>query len=149
MATYALTVSPPYRTQSPTYLYNSDKPWLQKQLNRCSDHYIMYPEFDERGRLHYHGIILLRSISSWGFVKSTIDKNLGFCCLKKLGSFRDKLGWLLYCTKEHQEAMPGPIMYHTFPKGRPKRSMDTGDVRTIIDYLDEGKRRDGPSGLED
>lgn len=146
MATYALTISPPARVQSPRHLYNSDRPYIQRHLNRCSSHYIMYPEFDKKGRLHYHGIILLNSLSSWGFVKSTIDKNLGYCCLKRLPTFTDKLGWLLYCTKEHQEIMPPPIMYHTFKKGRCKDVTKGSGLaesenrtgfrcKTILDYM--------------
>jgi len=135
---YALTISPPIRPQSNKHLYNSDKPFIQKQLNRCSNHYILYSEFDLTGRLHYHGIILLNSISSWGFVKKTIDKNLGFTCLKELRTFKDRLGWLLYCTKEYQEIMPEPIMYHTFLRGRKKRlneSINQTGIKTILDYF--------------
>lgn len=146
MATYALTISPPRRTQSPLHLYNSDKPYIQRQLNRCSSHYILYPEFDINGRLHYHGIVLLNSLSSWGYVKSTLDHNIGYCCLKRLKTFKDKLGWLLYCTKEHQEPMPAPIMYHTFKKGRKKQqpaAIHTNRIPITDYFLDHSDQAEG------
>lgn len=138
MAPYALTISPPSRPQAPRYLYNDDKPFIQKQLNRCSNRYIMYPEFSIDGRLHYHGIIYLDTYSSWGYVKATITKNLGFSCIKPLKTFKDKLGWLLYCQKEERSTMPAPIMYHTFKKGRPRQKLPETQDRaqlTILDYM--------------
>lgn len=135
---YAITISPPRRPQSPRHLYKDDCPWIQKQLNRCASRYILYPEFDLSGRLHYHGTIVLNSLSSWGFVKSTIDKQLGYTCLKKIASFDDTLRWLLYCRKNFDQHSLTPIMYHTFPRGKPRlqrSAVKPYKTKTIEDYF--------------
>lgn len=138
---YALTISPPYRDHSIKYLYKWDKPFIQKALNRCSRYYIMYPELDLQGRLHYHGVVRLTSLTSWGFVKRTIDNDIGFACIKKIKGFKEHLGWLLYCRKEDQTQLPKPILPYIFPKGRPKNSPAQRHTRlTLYDFLnlDEG-----------
>ncbi len=136
-STYALTISPPPRRQGLSYLYRDDKPVIQKLLNRCSKHYIMYPEVDATGRLHYHGIVILNSLSSFGYVKSKITNLIGFNCLKPIRALKDKIGWILYCQKEHQEVMPVPIMPHKFPPGRAKRLCRPQcnlKVQTFLDF---------------
>lgn len=140
---YALTVSPPHRNRSPRYLYNSDSPYLIRQLNRCSDHYILYPEFDDKGRLHYHGVVRINNKMSWGFVKYNIDSALGYTCLKPLETNIDHIRWLLYCRKEYDSKVLSPIMPKALKKGRPRMVIKQSDIkpyknRTIMDYLDHG-----------
>lgn len=147
---YALTISPPVREKSPRYLYNGDKPILIRQLNRCSDHYILYPEFDPKGRLHYHGVVRLTSKTSWGFVKSTIQSMIGFSCLKQIKTHGEHIGWLNYCRKEYDAVKLEPIMFKKLPKGRQRleqSKVEPRKIRTIIDYLEHAEN--SQSGSED
>lgn len=140
---YALTVSPPRRDRSPEYLYNGDKPVLIRQLNRCSEHYILYPEFDPNGRLHYHGVVKLTSKMSWGFVKSTIESLIGFCCLKQIKTHGEHIGWLNYCRKDYDSDKMEPIMFKTLAKGRrrlERSKVDPRKIRTITDYFDHAEK---------
>lgn len=107
--TLALTISPPLRFGSGTKLRNPNKYLYQEDMRqlkaifkyiRCGT-YIVWPEFDEKGRLHYHGTISF-DVNQWvRFHKYAIHKLrlIGFCDTKILKTFTDKLRWLLYCRK--------------------------------------------------
>lgn len=55
---YGLTISPPMQkfVINPDNLLRSFE-FIHKDLKKFCKHYLMYPEFDESGRLHYHGIV--------------------------------------------------------------------------------------------
>lgn len=63
--------------------------------------YIIYPEFDEKGRLHYHGILALDSNQYIRFYKHAMHKlkRIGFVDVKPLKTFKDKLRWICYIKK--------------------------------------------------
>lgn len=97
---YAITISPPYRKRSPDYLYSDDKLVIRRLLNKCSRHYLLYPEFDERSRLHYHGIVYIHDLVKWHkHVKHNIDRMIGFTLIKKIRTIDEHIGWINYCKK--------------------------------------------------
>lgn len=84
----ALTISPPKRTGVPSFHYRDDLEKL-RCIRRCSRRFIIYPEFDLQGRLHYHGTVhihdkikwfksVLPSFEKMGFVKVKLDPNLAW-----------------------------------------------------------------------
>lgn len=97
-----LTVSPPLRSiRDQRAIFDDDMYFLMK-IRLCSKHFIIYPEFDKSGRLHYHGIIrIIDKIKWYKSVLPTLRRSLGFCDIKTIGStMRDKLQVLYYIKKE-------------------------------------------------
>lgn len=107
--TYAFTLSPPNRligTKLKNFnriLYDSDRLALNSILmyNRIK-RFIIYPEFDEKGRLHYHGNITVNNTQKVRLFKHAMCKmrSIGFVDLKPLESFNDKIKWICYCKKQ-------------------------------------------------
>lgn len=100
---FALTVSPKDRVDKYNkieHIYIDDVNIMRKYMKRCSSHYIVYPETDAVGRLHYHGIIEVSDKIK--FVKQVIPalKRIGYVCLKPLDTLKDNISWILYCSKE-------------------------------------------------
>lgn len=109
----AFTLSPPHRFTSGTdlknpnrVLYEEDKNQIKSILKyiRCGT-YILYPEFDDKARLHYHGIINLDSNQKVRFYKYAHCKlkQIGFVDFKPLKTFEDKLKWVIYMSKHWPE----------------------------------------------
>lgn len=104
----AVTISPPMRTdgkyKQPHKMYFLEDVCKIRQIMRYNriKTYIFYPEFDGKGRLHYHGIINLNVNQYIRFHKHAIHKlrNIGFVDNKKLNTFLDKLRWITYMKKE-------------------------------------------------
>lgn len=105
----AITISPKNRVLG-SKLRNANKNIFDddtfqiKQIlkyNRINK-YIIFPEFDDKGRLHYHGILSLDRNQYIRFYKHALTKLslIGFVDVKKLKEFQDKLKWLIYCKKE-------------------------------------------------
>lgn len=93
-----ITISPPPQLESPKDTYYKWYLPLIIYLKPATSRFILYPELDETGRLHFHGIItvkdwskLYRSSYPW------IRKNVGFIDVRKKAN--NRLGWLLYCMK--------------------------------------------------
>lgn len=63
---------------------------------------MIYPEFDPKGRLHYHGILTLNHTEKVRFYKHAMHKLklLGFIDIKPMDTFKDNLKWLIYCKKD-------------------------------------------------
>lgn len=106
----AITISPPCRLSNykrykdpQDLVFNNDLVSIYSILsyNRIYK-FIIYPEFDFKGRLHYHGIISLDSNQKVRFYKHALIKlkNIGFVEIKPLKTFLDNLKWLIYCSKE-------------------------------------------------
>lgn len=101
MKKYAITISPPYSKDRPSFKYNSDKPIIIKYLNKVSDYYILYPELSTDGRLHYHGIIQFRDMIKWyKSTKHILSSLLGFICLKIIKTNIDNIKWIYYISKD-------------------------------------------------
>ena len=120
MATYAITISPPYKPyNSPLFLYQGDKPLIRKRLNLFSNYYNLYPELDEKNRLHYHGIIKIKDMIKYRHVKYKLDRELGYIKINKFQTFQDKLRYLLYSMKqwpENQHYFKTPIIYKSLKR---------------------------------
>lgn len=107
--TLALTISPPNRCLKANMLnpfslmFLEDGLYIRQVLKQDRiSRYIIYPEFDKKARLHYHGILTLDSNQYIRFYKHGLHKlkNIGFIDVKKLDSFMDKLRWGIYMRKE-------------------------------------------------
>lgn len=102
----AITISPPNRVKWTGFcnpnrnLYDSDKFIIEAVLkyNRIKD-YLIYPEFDVKGRLHYHGILNLTNAQRIRLYKHAQPKltSIGYVDVKPIDS---KLTWLCYIKKQ-------------------------------------------------
>lgn len=126
MKKIGLTISPPIRTNNKMsnpnkMIYDQDIIQITQILkyNKISS-YIIYPEFDEKGRLHYHGKLNLDNNQYIRYHKHAIHKfrQIGFVDSKLIKTHIDSLRWLTYIsknwltTKEILEIIH-PIMPHT------------------------------------
>lgn len=88
----ALTISPP------DIKYMTIKEILQRHmrvLSRIKCKFILYPELDKSGRLHYHGYIYKSDI---GYKEDLeVLKKIGYIKIKDINNNK---GWLQYCKKE-------------------------------------------------
>lgn len=112
---YAITISPPCNPPTVSCLKWLDiKEYdIRRLLNKFSRHYILYPEFSDTGRLHWHGLIIVHDKLALNLTRHLINKQLGWLALKPIRTFKDKLGWLMYCQKEYADICRAfkPIIY--------------------------------------
>lgn len=108
-ATIALTISPPNRTaghkmySNPNYsVYVDDLQFIQLVMAKSRiKTYEIYPEFDDKGRLHYHGIVHVDYNQKVRFYKYTQIKltTIGFVDISTLKTEQDIERWMIYITK--------------------------------------------------
>lgn len=124
---YALTLSPPIRHGDAEYLYSGDKFLMRKILNRCTDHYMVYPEFDDSTRLHYHGTIIVKDIIKFHkHTKKMLKAHFNFIKLSKLKTFKDHLIWTYYMRKDwgiNKVLFNRPVLPRHIKKRKPKNLM--------------------------
>lgn len=112
----ALTISPPHRPGRKQELLYYDDYFFIQQLELCSNHFLVYPEFDDSGRLHYHGIIDVKDEIKWyKKVLPTLQRKVGFTCVKKVTTLKDRVSWIVYMSKQWPVSkgvlsLKGPIM---------------------------------------
>lgn len=94
-----VTISPPVRNNKPEYLFQDDIVIINR-IKLCSKKYIIYPELDSKGRLHYHLIMSLHDKVKWH--KSVLPgfRKIGFVKIEWMKTFKDKLNVLQYIRKE-------------------------------------------------
>lgn len=109
---YALTISPPESNRDPRKSYSEDRDSITQLMTPFSDHYMMYPEFTELGRLHYHGLVYVSDKIKFYHTKHLLGI-LGFCMWKPLRKYSDQLNWLIYCMKNIAICGLEPIKYMT------------------------------------
>lgn len=109
---YALTISPPQRTGCPKTLYKKDRDIIYYYIPKFSNHFILFPEFSQCGRLHYHGIIKVTDKYKFYHTKHLLD-NLGFTMWKPLKDYQGQLAWLTYCKKDLGITRLDPFIYKT------------------------------------
>lgn len=107
--TIAITISPPHRPlrnkmiEPYNLLFTEDSANINSifRYSRIKT-YLIYPELDHKGRLHYHGIINLGVNEYIRFYKHSIHKlsQIGYVDVKKINSFIDNLRWVIYMSKE-------------------------------------------------
>lgn len=98
---YFLTISPPKRKGGDLFLYRDDRYEITRLLNKCSDHYMIYPEFDHHMRLHYHGIFRMSSYQRWFKTVKKGLSSIGFIDVSLLKSSEEHLRSLYYCMKDY------------------------------------------------
>lgn len=140
---WAITISPPMRHTFDRFVSPNRFQYMEDRLhidtifkyNRIG-RYIIWPEFDKRGRLHYHGIVVLNGTELTRMFKHGIHKlkHIGHVDFKELETFKDNLRWVLYMSKEAGFTcdvldINGPIM-----KVEKKCQKRTADVKHELDY---------------
>lgn len=98
---YFITVSPRERFQNPKLLYYNDIRIMRPILNKCSDHYLIYPEFSSKSRLHYHGIIRITSDYKWHANMWRLKAYLGFVCMEKIEDHMQHMRCMIYSSKDY------------------------------------------------
>lgn len=106
---YSITISPPYRLFSPEYLYNEDIPKIRRWFKKFSKHFILFAEFDESSRIHYHGTIYIDDLIKFHKTRYHFQYRVGFVKTKLLRTFIDLLRWTYYIRKDYH------LMYKDFP----------------------------------
>jgi len=141
----AITISPPQRTETrfkdPNKLFFIDDISSFRcimKYNRIKT-YILYPELDPKGRLHYHGIINLNINEYVRFHKHAIHKlrKIGFVDIKPLKDFINKLRWVTYMSKDFgitKEILniESPVMTMRYQVHIDKKDIDNPN---ILDYF--------------
>lgn len=104
--TLAITISPPNRIKwmkmrnHNRNLFDADSFIITSimKYNRIKD-YLIIPEFDVKGRLHYHGILTLTNAQRTRFYKHAQPKltSIGYVDVKHVDN---KLKWLCYMKKQ-------------------------------------------------
>lgn len=109
MPKLALTISPPPRVKYLTNvnpnrcLYDDDKTQIKSILSYNKIYtYIIFPELDEKGRLHYHGILNLTHTQYTRFHKHAIHKlkQIGFVDITIIKEFINNMRYCLYMSKD-------------------------------------------------
>lgn len=105
---FAITISPPprlaYTKNKNQYknLYMDDKLFIKNIMSYIKvPTYLLYPEFDDKQRLHYHGIINMNYTQYVRYMKWAQFKipKLGFTMLKPIKTLNDNLEWIVYMSK--------------------------------------------------
>lgn len=145
---FALTISPPDRVvnyalnkvKNPLRsVYEDDLQVIRLALNRVSVDYIVYPELDITGRLHYHGKLTINNMTNWKSYSATKLKTIGFINMKP----NPTEGWDKYMTKEWDQTktilqISEPITYAPLKRGRKSKPCDICQLQakhTIMDYF--------------
>jgi len=143
----AITISPKHRTHGTLYvnpqrhLYLDDRMIIAFYLKKSNiTRYIIFPEFDEKGRLHYHGVLTLNHHQFVTFYKQTYFKlsRLGFVDVKQMSTFEDKFRWSIYMkknwgiTKDILEIDVPIIKHQIIPTPRKKKTINA-------DIISEGR----------
>ncbi len=110
---YGITISPPFRNYSPEFLYNKDTPIIIRWLKRFSKHYIMFSEFDDSSRLHYHGTIYIDDITKFHKTRYNFSERVGYVKLDLLKKNKNLLTWTMYIRKQqYYMSKDFPFYYH-------------------------------------
>lgn len=134
---WALTISPEQRNGKPLSMYKRDRDFLYQWLTPYTDHFIMYPEFTESGRLHYHGIIHISDRYKFYHTKHLVT-NIGFTMWKPLRNVKDHLTWLTYCRKNFGISRMKPSIYMTYKNY--KRYNETLQAKAELFVMEEYKK---------
>lgn len=147
----ALTISPPDRRAKYSLMkvknpcravYDDDIHIIRRALNRSSNDYELFPEFDMTGRLHYHGYVVINNMTNWkSYSTAQLTAHLGYIKVKTNVNSK----WLEYCMKEWQQTskildVVSPIRYEPLKRG-PKIKLHEEEIknsakkRIILEYL--------------
>lgn len=133
---YSITVSPRWRPMNPTMLCEEDYNALNLLLNKCSKHYILFPEFTElTSRLHYHGVIRIDDRIKFHHIKYKLD-NIGITKIDKLKTPKDHISWLVYCMKDWavNASQYKPLIYKRRTRFRKHHIEEQPSKGNILDW---------------
>lgn len=99
---YFVTISPTYKLIDPEHLHKAYTIDITRQMNKFSRRWALYPEFDDKQRLHYHGLAYVHDTIKMYKVKHLLDK-IGWTKLQKCIDFEDRLSYLIYSQKQYAE----------------------------------------------
>lgn len=108
---YAFTISPRLYNGNQKFAYEVQSFKIRILLKFISRHFCLYPEFDDKGRLHYHGIVRVYDKVKLHKTKHKFDREVGFLKYERLMTFKDHLTYLVYCRKQYEKGMFDPIIY--------------------------------------
>lgn len=117
---YAITISPRRYDGSQGFIYESHKTDIRKWLNKFSQHWLLYPEFDMSTRLHYHGVVQVTDLTKFHKTRHSFSRLVGFVCIKPLTNAIDHISWLQYCKKDYGEQFLELYYYKKLKRGRSK-----------------------------
>lgn len=102
--TVFITISPPTNLMSLRYRLQHFHDELDPILRRMSTSYILYPEFDSHGRLHFHGF--LHGFDNIKYIATNYKLNrIGWTKIDTIKSFKDHIRMVMYCQKEWRKTV--------------------------------------------
>lgn len=140
--TVAITISPPLRKGNPRTIYRSDIVEHFKYLLYVGD-FEIYPEFDQNGRLHYHGVVYIKDNVKW--LKQALPALHQFGFTKVVSSVNE--GWFTYMMKEFpitREVLDimGPLdlatLYEELDLHKQKLKEKKDKLQNLINKIDLG-----------
>lgn len=145
----ALTISPPHSIMSPKYLYQQERRYLEKVIRTFSKKYIVYPEIDDQGRLHYHGLFTIHDkikYFNYGLLKlkqlprqvtKYSTQNQAYVCIKPSKTVEQRIGWIVYMSKDFYTSRKVlDIVEPIYPcKPRRIRIKHPSQKQSILDYF--------------
>lgn len=99
METVFITISPPTSLLKLGYRHQDYYDRIDPVLRRIGKSYILYPEFDDKGRLHYHGFIHGYDQIKYFATAHKLNR-IGWTKIDKIKSWLDNLRLVIYCQKQ-------------------------------------------------
>lgn len=99
--------------------------------------YILYPEFDEQGRLHFHGMLHGYDRIKYFAWKYKLDR-IGYTLVKPISEKTNaNIGWVLYCQKGWRSTCK--VFSNVGVKIVPLVKKNLRRKKEIIKYVEEPK----------
>lgn len=117
---YAITISPPKYNGNPTYAYNDQLYYIRRWMNKFSNHWLLYPEFDLNSRLHWHGVVQIHDKTKFHKTRHQFQKMVGFVKVDVLVTAMDHIRFLQYCKKEYGQCYLEVVWYQKLKRNRTK-----------------------------
>lgn len=138
----ALTLSPILRKGNPLQIFRLDCIDTLCALIKCCSDVVIYPEFAENGRLHYHGVLYVNDLVKW--YKSVLPtlNHKGFVLIK---SKNIDAKWSEYCSKNWEITknvlnMTDPVGLEYLQKTLENHKMVKALLKDKVRSLDEKAR---------
>lgn len=121
---------------SPNFQFHDTLPYI-KQLRTCSS-FIIYPELNKQGNIHYHGLIHIMDKVKWYKKVLPTLKYKGFVLIKS----KIDEGWLKYIEKEKSTmesileiSLPLDNSHNLFKRKSKQSKEEDNRTRTILDFM--------------
>lgn len=130
----AFTLSPPMIVGDYCEHYHTTiLPELVRFFRRCSKRYIVYPEFSDTCRLHFHGLLYVHDKTA--MIKGLPRlQRLGYIKMDKIKTYKDHLNWIVYISKERAHLDALKITEPIYPRKpiRSKKTLDSLKIETNL-----------------